>query len=112
MITGVAFAEMTSSGIQGRTFLSPTCPVMRIGQDCGAKPYQARLAILNERGEVVSFIETKADGSFAVNLPSGTYRIQSDTEVGSPPFLKEQPVLTVKPNQMTDVTLHFDSGIR
>ncbi|HEY9827253.1 MAG TPA: carboxypeptidase-like regulatory domain-containing protein [Stenomitos sp.] len=112
MIAGVALAEMPPSGIQGKVLLGPTCPVMRIGQDCGAQPYQAKLAILNEQGDVVSCIETKADGSFAVNLPPGNYRIQSGSGVGSPPFLKEQPSLRVTPNQMTDVTLQFDSGIR
>ncbi|MGB8702781.1 MAG: carboxypeptidase-like regulatory domain-containing protein [Thermosynechococcaceae cyanobacterium] len=104
-------SNTVNSGIQGKVLMGPACPVMRVDRPCPDRPYSAKLAIVNERGEVVSQIDSDAAGSFAVKLPPGTYTVKSAQE-GVMPFMKEQPSVTVAPDQMAEVTLHFDSGMR
>lgn len=101
-----------NSGIQGKVLVGPVCPVVQVGKDCADRPYQTALVVVNDRGTVIERINSDETGSFAVKLIPGTYTLKSAQQSNAPPFLKDQPAVTVSPNRMEFVTLHFDSGLR
>lgn len=98
-----------ASGITGRVFLGPTCPVERVGSPC-ARPYQATVGIYTGNGSRrITTFRSGSDGRFRVRLPAGRYRLEN-THSGLP---RLQPVrVAVKAHRYTAITLRFDTGIR
>jgi hypothetical protein len=98
------------SGIRGQVVIGPTCPVQRPGRTC-TRPYQARLAIRRVPSETVALrLRSAPDGRFTAHLPAGRYLIQPGNRA-SYPHGRSQTV-TVTADHFTDVTVHFDTGIR
>lgn len=113
-ISVVVACEVPSinSGISGKVFISPVCPVVRVGENCAERPYKANFVVVNDRGSIVEHINSDEAGNFSVMLAPGVYTLKPTKETNILPFLKDQPPVTVVPNQITPVTLHFDSGLR
>jgi hypothetical protein len=103
-------AESLNSGIEGLVTLSPTCPMVINDVDCSDRPYRATIDVLNAHNEIVGEIQSDTSGHFQKYLQPGTYILRPESSV-SPPYAAEQTV-TVKENQMTKVTINYDSGIR
>jgi hypothetical protein len=78
--------------------------------DCSDRPYQASINVLNAQSETVGRIQSDTSGYFQKNLKPGTYILRPESS-SVPPYAVEQTV-TVKENQMTKVTINYDSGIR
>lgn len=103
-----------TSGIAGRAVLGPTCPVEREDTPCPDQPYAgARLRITErETGDVAATVTADEQGRFRVPLAPGEYVIDAEPTEGRPlPFAKPVDV-TVRPDEYTDVTVAFDTGIR
>jgi Stigma-specific protein, Stig1 len=100
------------SGIRGQVSIGPTCPVERPDHPCPDRPFAAALRIEDASGRLYCTSRSGDDGAFLAAVPPGDYIVDPvDPNPGVPPF--GQPVkATVKPNRFTDVTVHFDSGIR
>ncbi len=108
-------ANPIASGIKGVVMLGPTCPVMRNPPDpqCADKPYQTTLAVSIADGtRTISTVTSDSQGKFMVNLPYGTYVVQSaDTRTMYPRCHSDGSII-VNANRFTEVTISCDTGIR
>ena len=98
------------SGIEGQVLLGPTCPVVQEGQDCPDQPYQATLTVTSQNGVQVAQFQSDEQGRFRVSLVPGEYILHPESSNGIP-FAGDQS-FTVETGRYTQITLHYDSGIR
>ena len=98
------------SGIEGRVWIGPTCPVVQIDNPCPDKPYQASLTVLTPNGKKIASFQTEADGTFHLSLAQGEYVLRPESP-GGIPHAPEQ-TFSVLPGQITPLTVTYDSGIR
>lgn len=101
-----------SSGVFGQVTLGPVCPVVKIGEDCPDRPYQATLSILTVSGAPVTRIETNAEGKFRVALAPGDYLLRPETPGNRPMPNAQEQKFTVTTGQFTELQVTYDSGIR
>jgi len=107
--------QMTPGTIQGTVFLGPTCSVVRNPPDpaCADKPYQTELAVTSPGAEhIITQFSTASDGTFAADLPEGTYAIQSADGARVFPRCATNEPFVVHSGQYTDVVVYCDTGIR
>ena len=97
------------SGIEGQVFIGPTCPVVREGEACPDKPYQATLTVNNPKGDRIVQIQTGTDGRFKISLWPGEYILHPESE--NITFADDQAI-TVQSGMFTQVIVNYDSGIR
>ncbi len=93
----------------------PQCPVVGPGTDgqCADKPLAATIVVKSAAtGLPVTQFTSAADGTFRVPLYPGTYEL--DPQSVSPSGLPrgEPQTVAVVAGQFTDVTIHYDTGIR
>jgi hypothetical protein len=101
-----------NTGVEGQVSIGPMCPVVRQGQECPDRPYQARLTIQLWDGKEVRQITTEADGRFHVPLYPARYILHPQSPPNqSIPFAADQPFTVVK-GEFTRIKLIYDSGIR
>ena len=98
------------SGIEGQVFLGPMCPVVQQGQECPDQPYQATLTILSQDGAQVVQVQSDEQGRFQVSLVPGAYILHPESPNGIP-FASDQSFV-VETGRYTQITVHYDSGIR
>jgi carboxypeptidase family protein len=102
-------ADGSVSGIEGRVTIRPVRPVERRGAS-NEGAYQAKIRVLDASGREVAMVESDATGRFRVPLPPGSYVLRPESP-GRYPRASEQHVV-VRPGDMTDVTIVYDSGMR
>ena len=110
LATCSAKPQETNSGIEGQVFIGPTCPVMRIGQECPDDPYQAVLTVNSLGGERIVQVQTDEEGRFRIPLEAGEYILHPESP-NTLPHAEEQTI-TVEKGKFTEVTVTYDSGIR
>lgn len=98
------------SGIEGQVLIGPMCPVLQQGQECPDQPYQATLTVNNPSGMQIARFQTDEQGRFKVPLVPGDYVLHPESPDGIP-FASEQ-TFSVQTGQYTQLTVHYDSGIR
>ncbi len=100
------------SGLDGLVLVGPTCPVVRIGQDCPDRPLATTLVVQDRDGRRDLFtIRSGDDGRFRVALSPGEYRLVPASS--GLPYPRGGPQqVTVEPGRYTPVTVLYDSGIR
>ena len=98
------------SGIEGQVLLGPMCPVVQQGQECPDQPYQATLTVQSPSGVQIAQFQTDEGGRFSVPLVPGEYILHPESPSGSP-FAGDQ-AFSVETGQYTQLTVHYDSGIR
>jgi hypothetical protein len=98
------------SGIQGQVLLGPICPVVQPGQECPDQPYQATLTVLDRNGLQITQFQTDEQGRFQVALVPGEYILHPESPNGIP-FAGDQSFI-VETGRYTQITVHYDSGIR
>lgn len=104
--------EPIGTGLEGRVLKGPMCPVVRDDEPCPDQPFSAWFDVFDDQNQHVTRFQTDEEGFFEVALDPGVYTLVP--EASAPilrPEAQQQPV-TVQPNVMTSVTLHFDTGIR
>jgi len=97
-------------GVFGQVTIGPICPVMKEGEPCPDKPYQAEIVIEDSNGRQVARFQTDSDGRFRVALEPGEYVIVPQPGEGIE-FAGQQTV-TVNANQWLNVPISYDTGIR
>lgn len=105
-----AINNTPSAGIQGQVLRGPITPVCRENEPCEA-PFSAEFIVLKDAREVKRFQSDK-QGEFVVALAPGIYTIVPDSTAPLITPQIQQKTLEVQPQGMTQVTLHFDTGIR
>ena len=98
------------SGIEGQVLLGPMCPVVQQGQECPDQPYQATLTVTSPNGVQVAQFQSDEQGRFRVSLVPGAYVLHPESPNGVP-FASDQSFV-VETGRYTQVTVHYDSGIR
>ena len=98
------------SGVEGQVLLGPMCPVVQEGEDCPDQAYQATLSVLNRDGLLITQFQTDDQGRFNIPLVPGEYILHPESPNGIP-FAGDQP-FTVETGRFTQITVHYDSGIR
>ena len=58
------------------------------------------------------WVVTGADGSFAIQLPPGTYRVTLEARPGMGVAKGLRATVTVAAGQQTRVDIHLDTGLR
>jgi len=99
------------SGIRGIVLLGPVCPVESADPSPCLTPYAASLVITDSDGNVITRVQSGADGTFEVLLPPGDYVIQPDNGPDGNPSSIPQPV-TVGPDEFEQVEIDYDTGLR
>lgn len=98
------------SGLEGQVLLGPMCPVAQSGQECPDQPYQATLTVKSLDGLQITQFQTDAQGRFQVSLVPGQYILHPESPDGLP-FAGDQS-FSVETGRYTQITIHYDSGIR
>ena len=108
--TGSEARTRPDSGVRGLVLYGPTCPVERPGHPC-TRPYAAWITIRREpKGTFVTRVHAGSDGRFTARLRAGHYVL---VPRNGKPFPRAQSQhVSVHRHRFTDVTIHFDSGIR
>jgi len=104
--------EAPDSGIRGRVWVGPMCPVMQEGIDCPDRPLEADLEVVDADARVVARTRSEADGSYRIPLVTGSYVLTplSPAENGLP-FASPVP-FEVPAGTWVMLDVHYDSGIR
>ncbi len=102
-----------SSGIEGTTVVDIGCPIIRGNTPCPERPLAARIEVTaRDASTVIAAADTDDNGRFRINVPPGSYTIRG-TNVDKAPVPTALPLhITVHPHAYTQVTVHFDSGVR
>jgi hypothetical protein len=91
--------------------IGPQCPVVRQGEECPDKPYEARIDIHEGSGTIAS-VTSGTDGRFEVFLPPGNYTLIARPLSATPIPAPVELVVTVSSGRYTDIVVSMDSGIR
>lgn len=102
-------------GISGIALAGPTCPVQRYppAPRCAERPVAGAVVVAEDQsGRQVAKTTTRGDGTFALVVGPGTYRLVPQPVPGM--LGTAQPAqITVLPDRPTPiVTLSYDTGIR
>ena len=98
------------SGIAGQVLVGPMCSVVQQGQECPDQTYQATLTVKSPSGVQIVQFQTDAQGRFQVPLVPGEYILHPESPNGIP-FAGDQSFV-VETGTYTQLTVHYDSGIR
>ena len=93
------------SGIEGQVLVGPMCSVVQQGQECPDQPFQSTLTVINRDG-----VQSDEQGRFQVSLVPGEYILHPESPNGLP-FAGDQSFM-VETGSYTQITVHYDSGIR
>ncbi|HSB02146.1 MAG TPA: carboxypeptidase-like regulatory domain-containing protein [Anaerolineales bacterium] len=98
------------SGIEGQVLIGPMCPVAQQGQECPDGPYQATLTVNNPSGVQIVQVKTDAQGRFKIPLVPGNYILHPESPDGV--VSAGDQAVVVETSRFTQLTVHYDSGIR
>ena len=97
------------SGLRGSVTLYPASPVCIEGEPC-SKPAAHTLIVFKRNGRVVARVETRADGTYRVILPSGRYGVVA------PKYRRGTGVtprtVLVATGRIARIDLEIDTGIQ
>lgn len=107
--TGPSAPGPAKGVVTGLVTAGPTCPAERIGHRCSPRPVvadvQARAA-----GRVVASTRSRADGTYRLMLPGGTYTVVAVTQNMLPRCADRTVTVTAARTVSGDITC--DTGIR
>jgi hypothetical protein len=111
-------AQALGSGdLVGRLLLGPTCPVERADDPCDpvARPAPVTLVALDASGSEAAHTVTLGDGSFALDLPSGSYTLRAERAGAALPRIADTHVVVTAQatrSRPQRVVVTGDTGIR
>jgi hypothetical protein len=103
-----------ASRVSGIAVAGPICPVVTDPPQsgCDARPVEgAVLVIVDDNGHQAATVITGQDGSFAADLPAGSYRLRPQPVEGLMGTAPEV-TFTVTAGEPSDLTVSYDTGIR
>ena len=109
--TGAGSAALTFP-LEGHVLAGPQCPAVRLGDSCPDQPFSASFDVYDDQQRRVAGFQSDAEGFFQISLESKTYTVVPDESAPILNPLGQPKIVTVLPDQITQVTLVFDTGIR
>jgi hypothetical protein len=97
--------------IAGTVRIGPMCPVVQAGSPCPDQPWAGTIRVMTTTGTTVTETRSGKDGTFSVDVPTGTYDVVAKPEGMGPPTGDPRRV-SVRAGATTKVALTLDSGIR
>jgi hypothetical protein len=104
-----ATTRLTLGVVMGRVTAGPTCPVERVGHPCPPRPVVAEVQA-RAGARVVASARSGADGTYRLELASGSYTLVAVTQNLLPRCTTL--TVTVIPGQTTSADITCDTGIR
>jgi hypothetical protein len=104
-----------ASGISGVVLAGPTCPVVTVPADpaCADRPVEgAVILVLDTDGAEVARATSAVNGTFAIDLDPGSYRLVPQPVEGLMGTAGEQEVIVAAGEPIGEVTIAYDTGIR
>lgn len=111
--TGDALPDAT--GVRGTVTAGPTCPVVRNPPDpaCADRPVAGAVLVFRDAaGTEVARVTSAADGTFAVELAAGAYRVTAEPKDGLMGTPAPMDVSVEAGQPMTKLNVSYDTGIR
>jgi hypothetical protein len=101
-----------SSGIEGYVTEGPMCPgPVAIGDtSCPDQPYQVTISIFGADNKEITHFQTDPSGYFKLTIAPGTYILHPESDKVMPHASDQTVVVT--PDQFTQVTVMYDTGMR
>lgn len=97
-------------GVQGTVLIGPQCPVAIASDPCPDLPFEATLDIWDDGGSYITRVRSGPDGRFRVGLLAGDYLIEPES--GTPFPWAGAIEVRVDDGRWSEVTVHYDTGIR
>lgn len=106
--TGFGYLE----SVQGTVLLGPTCPAIRVGEECPDRPYETVVDIYdaNDSANLVKTTKSNQNGVFRVELLPGDYIAKA--EGGNPLPRCSEVAFSIMDGRSTDIVIECDTGIR
>jgi hypothetical protein len=104
--------KVASGRLTGRTTLGPISPVVRKDMPSPYEPADGvKFVILTTSGKEIQSVVTDKQGSYTVDLPPGTYRVEMpQSPLG---LTKDLPTeVSIAENEVTRLDIRLDTGIR
>jgi hypothetical protein len=110
-------AALGHGNVVGHLLLGPSCPVERVDDPCDpvAHPDALTITAVDAAGAATARTVTLADGSFALDLPPGSYVLHRDPPGVSPPSIADHPVVVTALATRSSprrVVVRGDTGLR
>jgi hypothetical protein len=99
------------SGVEGRVWVGPTCPVVQEGLECPDAPLEADLEVVDSAGRVVARTRSAEDGTYRIPIPAGLYVLTPLPGEAGLPFASPIP-FEVPEGAWVTLEITYDSGIR
>jgi hypothetical protein len=99
------------SGVEGRVWVGPMCPVVQLGVECPDRPLEADIDVLDSNGRIVTRAHSAADGTYRIPLVQGSYVLTPLPGDSGLPFASPVPI-EVLDGTWISLDFHYDSGIR
>ena len=100
------------SGVQGELVVDGGGPVMRESGPWRVFPLRGIVEAVPSAGGAAARTESDARGLFRLVLPPGEYVLQARNLTGAPVPAAWPVTVRVTAGAFTEVTIHFDSGVR
>jgi len=104
-----------ATGVRGAVTAGPTCPVVTDPPDpaCADRPVAGAILIFTDAaGAEVARTTSLADGTFSLELAPGAYRLVAQPVEGLMGTPEPNDVLVEDGQQMTEIPVSYDTGIR
>ncbi len=101
-----------NTGVVAKVSIGPMCPVVRVGQPCPDRPFQADVIVTDSTGAIAARGETDATGSIRLPLLPGEYQLEARSPDGKAYPRAATIDFLVTLGQWTQVAVSLDSGIR
>ena len=102
---------LPDSGVEGRVWVGPMCPVVQLGVECPDRPLEAEIDVLDSNGRIVARARSAADGTYRIALVQGSYVLTPLPGESGLPFASPLPI-EILDGTWLSLDVHYDSGIR
>lgn len=104
--------QTTSSGIKGIVMIGPISPVVKEGEPDEKAYPDALIYVLDASGKKLAEVTSDEEGRFTIGLQPGKYSVAPQTPKDQILPIGESQEVLVTENTYSEITVHYDSGIR
>lgn len=103
--------EVGKGMLTGRVTWGPISPIEGTDMPSSVPAPDIKLQILSQKGQEIESVVTDSEGKYSINLPAGSYRIETPPLPSG--FTRDLPAtVTITENKETHLDIRIDTGIR